>query len=116
MPTAGRRDFADPAAFLLRRAAAYRAFWEHMPLPRSAMPRGPDATIYGRFDFGNLATFLVLDGRQRNRALSSLRHRDFEIAASQGETKDERGLEAKTAWRVPAQSSDVIVAARSVVS
>ena len=39
------QDFDDPAAFLARRAAAYRAFWEHMPLPRSAMPRGPDATI-----------------------------------------------------------------------
>jgi alkaline phosphatase D len=26
------QDFADPAAFLMRRAAAYRAFYEHMPL------------------------------------------------------------------------------------
>jgi len=57
-------SFNDPAAFLARRAAAYRAFWEHMPLPRAAMPRGPDARIFGRFDFGALATFLVLDGRQ----------------------------------------------------
>jgi alkaline phosphatase D len=56
--------FDDPAAFLLRRAAAYRAYWEHMPLPRSAMPNGPDATIYGRFDFGGLASFLLLDSRQ----------------------------------------------------
>jgi alkaline phosphatase D len=58
------QDYADPTAFLARRAAAYRAFWEHMPLPRSAMPKGPDATIYGRFDFGDLASFLVVDGRQ----------------------------------------------------
>ena len=57
-------DFADPTAFLARRAAAYRAFWEHMPLPRSALPNGPDATIHGRFDFGDLASFLVVDGRQ----------------------------------------------------
>ena len=58
------QDYADPTAFLARRAAAYRAFWEHMPLPRSAMPKGPDAAIYGRFDFGDLASFLVVDGRQ----------------------------------------------------
>jgi len=58
------QDYADPTAFLARRAAAYRAYWEHMPLPRSAMPKGPDATIYGRFDFGDLASFLVVDGRQ----------------------------------------------------
>ena len=58
------QTFDDPAAFLARRAAAYRAFWEHMPLPRAAMPRGPDMRIFGRFDFGALATFLVLDGRQ----------------------------------------------------
>ena len=35
-----------------------------MPLPRSAMPRGPDMTIFARADFGELATFLLLDGRQ----------------------------------------------------
>jgi alkaline phosphatase D len=58
------QNFDNPAFFLARRAAAYRAFWEHMPLPRSAMPRGPDATIYGRCDLGDLATFLVLDSRQ----------------------------------------------------
>ncbi len=57
-------NFADPAAFLVRRAAAYRAFWEHMPLPRSALPNGPDATIHGRFDFSDLVSFLLLDGRQ----------------------------------------------------
>jgi len=56
--------FDDPRVFLARRAAAYRAFWEHMPLPHSAMPKGPDATITGRFDFGDLASFLVVDDRQ----------------------------------------------------
>jgi len=58
------QTFDDPQTFLARRAAAYRAYWEHMPLPRSAMPRGPDATIYGRHDFGDLASFLVVDNRQ----------------------------------------------------
>ena len=30
---------ADPAAFRARRAAAYQAYWEHMPLRRSVAPR-----------------------------------------------------------------------------
>jgi alkaline phosphatase D len=55
---------ADPAAFLRRRAAAYQAYWEHMPLPLWARPRGPDMTLFNRADFGDLATFLILDGRQ----------------------------------------------------
>jgi alkaline phosphatase D len=58
------QTFDDPAVFLARRAAAYQAFWEHMPLPPWARPRGPDMTMFGRVDFGDLATFLVLDGRQ----------------------------------------------------
>ena len=58
------QNFDDPLVFLKRRAAAYQAFWEHMPLPAWARPRGPDMTIFGRADFGDLATFLVVDGRQ----------------------------------------------------
>jgi alkaline phosphatase D len=58
------QNFDDPLAFLARRAAAYQAFWEHMPLPPWARPRGPDMTLFDRVDYGDLATFLVLDGRQ----------------------------------------------------
>jgi alkaline phosphatase D len=58
-----RSEDLDPD-FLTRRAAAYRAFYEHMPLARRALPRGPDAQIYDRFAFGDLATFFVLDDRQ----------------------------------------------------
>jgi alkaline phosphatase D len=52
------------ADFLKRRAAAYRAFWEHMPMRRSALPVGPDARIYGATPYGGLADILLLDGRQ----------------------------------------------------
>lgn len=55
----------DPeAAFLQRRAAAYQAYYEHQPLRRSSMPRGPDAVIYRSVRFGRLARFYVLDTRQ----------------------------------------------------
>ncbi len=52
------------AAFLARRAGAYQAFWEHMPLPRSAKPEGPNARIFRRAVFGDLAEFHILDDRQ----------------------------------------------------
>jgi alkaline phosphatase D len=50
--------------FLARRAAAYQAFYEHMPLPRSMVPFGPHMRLYHRSAFGRLAQFHVLDGRQ----------------------------------------------------
>ena len=38
------------------------------------MPKGPDATINGRFDFGDLASFLVVDNRQfRSRLRNALK-------------------------------------------
>jgi alkaline phosphatase D len=55
---------APPEEFLARRAAAYQAYWEHMPLRRSSRPRGPDLDLYRRFAWGRLATFNVLDTRQ----------------------------------------------------
>ncbi|UNZ06293.1 Alkaline phosphatase D precursor [Streptomyces rimosus subsp. rimosus] len=55
----------DPKGeFLLRRAAAYRAYWENQPLRRPQQPHGPDAQLYRRVHFGQLAQFDVLDTRQ----------------------------------------------------
>lgn len=54
----------SPQAYLRRRAAAYQAYYEHMPLRRSSLPHGPDMRVYGHLDFGRLARFHVLDGRQ----------------------------------------------------
>jgi alkaline phosphatase D len=64
------QTFDDPTDFLRRRAAAYQAFYEHMPLrPSRSMPNGPDMRIYDRFRFGQLAEVSLLDGRQyRSRA------------------------------------------------
>ena len=52
------------AEFLQRRAAAYQAYFEHMPLRRSALPQGPDMLLYRDLSFGRLAKFHVLDTRQ----------------------------------------------------
>ena len=51
-------------AFLARRANAYQAYYEVMPLRASAMPRGPDMRLYRVLDVGTLARFYVLDTRQ----------------------------------------------------
>jgi len=55
---------APREAFLQRRADAYQAYYEHMPLRPSSLPVGPDMTLYRRLAFGNLAEFNVLDLRQ----------------------------------------------------
>ncbi|TLQ46374.1 alkaline phosphatase D family protein [Streptomyces marianii] len=53
-----------PEEFLLRRAAAYRSYWENQPLRRPQRPAGPDMRLYRRLRFGRLAQFDVLDTRQ----------------------------------------------------
>ena len=58
------QDGQTAAELLLRRAAAYQAFYEFMPLRRASMPVGPDAQIYRRLHFGNLIEMDVLDTRQ----------------------------------------------------
>jgi alkaline phosphatase D len=56
--------FDPPAAFRRRRAAAYRAYWEHLPLRRRSRPRGPAARLYRRLRFGDLVELAMLDTRQ----------------------------------------------------
>ncbi|MBC7808988.1 MAG: alkaline phosphatase D family protein [Akkermansiaceae bacterium] len=66
----GAPKFQAPAEFLLERAAAYQAWYEHMPVRRGFIvfdgntPRWQDANLYRRFAFGNLLTLHMLDTRQ----------------------------------------------------
>ncbi|MEH2365000.1 alkaline phosphatase D family protein [Nostoc sp.] len=57
-------DNQTQEAFRKRRANAYQAYYEHMPLRQSSLPKGPDALLYRRLTFGNLVEFNVLDTRQ----------------------------------------------------
>ena len=57
--------------FPARRAAAYQAYYEHMPLKSSVLiegieglMRGAEMRIYGDFQFGKLANITMLDDRQ----------------------------------------------------
>src|SRR6185503_17233118 len=51
-------------AFLERRANAYQAYYEHMPLRLSSLPQGTKMQLYRSIKYGNLAEFTVLDTRQ----------------------------------------------------
>ena len=63
VPEAGS-DTPDTADFLARRAAAFQAYWENMPLRRSSVPEGIDMQLYRRVRWGRLANFHMLDTRQ----------------------------------------------------
>jgi alkaline phosphatase D len=55
----------DPRrGFLTRRAAAYQAYYEHQPLRKASIPKGPDMLLFRTINAGRLARFHVLDTRQ----------------------------------------------------
>ena len=59
------RDYSDPAVFLRRRAAAYQAYFEHMPVRIGPDPSAPHLMrIHDRMVWGQLAEVWTLDCRQ----------------------------------------------------
>jgi alkaline phosphatase D len=71
---AGNSGFFDPSSpdnFLSRRAAAYQAYYEHMPIRASALTQavagllsGAETRVYTRMPYGQLASLYLLDARQ----------------------------------------------------
>jgi alkaline phosphatase D len=87
-------DTADPEV-AARAAAAWRAWWEHMPV-RGPAPTSAPPALYGSWSFGALGQLLALDGRS---------HRDPQpcgdvIGARCPETDDERAFlgDDQEAW------------------
>lgn len=67
----GPSDPSQPVHFLARRAAAYQAWYEHMPVRASVLTQGlagllsgAEMRIYQRLDYGRLASICMLDTRQ----------------------------------------------------
>jgi alkaline phosphatase D len=67
----GARDPARPDDFLVRRGAAYQAYYEHMPVRVSAFARAlaghagaASLRMHERLDLGRLASLHLLDDRQ----------------------------------------------------
>lgn len=104
----------DREGFRIRRANAYKAYYEHMPLRRRSLPQGPDMQLYRNVSFGDLAEFYVLDTRQYRTdqpcgdAKSVLCEDAFNPANTMlGETQRDwlfKGLgQSKSKWNVLAQ-------------
>lgn len=96
---------AGPAVadFAARRAAAYQAYYEHMPLPASVLTRGieglargAEVRLYGAQRIGQLATLYLLDARQ---------YRDPQACTAGGMTGSGRVNPAScAAWEDPART------------
>jgi alkaline phosphatase D len=63
---AGNHSWYDQRAFAARRRAAYQAYYEHMPLPRSFLSSADFSSVrlYRNLSYGDLLQVLVLDTRQ----------------------------------------------------
>jgi alkaline phosphatase D len=57
-------DFMPRDQFLARRAAAYQAYFEHMPLRMTAIPRAAEMRLYQRSQYGALIELSIMDSRQ----------------------------------------------------
>jgi alkaline phosphatase D len=62
-PAGGTPLDLSPRDFLALRAAAFQAYYEHLPL-RIEPPAGPEIRVHRSLDWGRLARFHVLDTRQ----------------------------------------------------
>ena len=99
----GPFDPADPGNFAARRAAAYQAWYEHMPVRASVLRAGlnglqcgAEMRIYQRIEYGQLASLYLLDGRQ---------YKDPQVC-NKGEGRGSSRLNPATcsAWRDPQRS------------
>ena len=70
--------------FRERRAAAFKAYYENMPLRRAQLPRGIDLRLFRRVEWGSLATFHMLDTRQ---------YRDDQVGNDEFPTQDPARLD-----------------------
>ena len=60
----GENEMESEEQMHLRRAAAYQAWWEHQPVRVPRVKSWADLSITRTIDWGNLARFFMLDGRQ----------------------------------------------------
>ncbi|AEG92810.1 alkaline phosphatase D family protein [Ramlibacter tataouinensis] len=88
--------------FAARRAAAYQAYYEHMPLRASALggalagvAGAADVRLYGRWRFGRLADLLLLDTRQ---------YRDRQVCGPDFKPSGQVHPSACPAWEDPGRS------------
>jgi alkaline phosphatase D len=88
-------DGSSPVAFLKRRTAAFKAYYEHLPL--RTRPVGANLQVYRWRPYGRVVDFLLVDGRQHREGRDML-----------GQTQEQwllTRLKGATArWKVIAQA------------
>lgn len=100
--------------FAARRAAAYQAYYENMPLAFKTQPNGPNMRLFRRFNYGSLAKIHMLDTRQYRSdqpcgdGLQVICQETLNPAATlMGETQEgwlKKGLaQSRASWNVLAQ-------------
>ncbi|MEU6265532.1 alkaline phosphatase D family protein [Saccharopolyspora shandongensis] len=96
----------DPAVFRQRRAEAFQAYYENMPLRSTQRPSGPNIRIHRRLTFGDLVDFHLLDTRQYRDFQDQAKRLDPERTILGADQRDWllRNLGGQTArWNVLAQ-------------
>lgn len=68
--------------FLYQKAAAYRAYYENLPVAPEALPEGPENRIYTGFEVGDLISFNILDTRQYRDPVAAAENPDAGETAS----------------------------------
>jgi alkaline phosphatase D len=104
--------------FLARRAAAYQAWWEHMPV-RLDPPTGPTFEINRVLEWGGLASFFAIDTRQHRANQACARASDVGEVCPEVDDPSRQMLGAdQEAWlteRMPASSATWNVLANQVI-
>ncbi|WP_083502335.1 alkaline phosphatase D family protein [Sphaerimonospora mesophila] len=85
----------SPSAFLNRRAAAFRAYYEHLPL--RVRPTGPDLRNFRLRPYGRAVDFMIVDARQHRSGPDMLGREQEEWLISKMKTSTAR-------WKVLAQA------------
>ena len=107
------QDNDDPDLFLARRAAAYRAYYEHQPLPARMIPFGSKMRLYSHYSYGDLVSMTLLDQRQYRSAEAcprpgrggANRVKASECAELESKARTMLG-ERQESWLAAAMSSD----------
>jgi alkaline phosphatase D len=115
---AGGAGPANEAGVARRRAAAYQAYYEHLPFRAAARPRGPHMPLHRTLRYGDLAAIHLLDTRQYRtaqpcgRGWSPRCPADSDPAATMLGAEQERWLYEKFAaagrWTVLAQQIPIL--------
>ena len=116
----------EPAAFLERRANAYQAYYEMMPLRSTCLPSGYDMRLYRRASYGQLAELIMLDTRQyrsdqpNDDKRSPLNEAALNSASSMLGRKQknwlcQRLLQSRATWNVLAQQVMMGLVKRAVI-